>query len=339
YEEDMEDYEMLLSLYLQAKQQRYFAERIKGQRPIPLPLWFEHLCGEKPRTFRLLMRMSLPSFNALVRLVENHPIFHNASHCPQAPVAHQMAVFFYRLGMANAGSSLGHTRYSLGLGEGTVHEYTQRALIAINSLKTEWIKWPTQEARNEHKVRVSRATGGVFEDCVGFIDGTYVQLTYAPESEYYFYFNRKHTYALNAMAVCDDQHRILYLRCGDTSAVHDSLVFERSVLGQETETFFNDGEYLIGDSAYTVTARMITPFKKPRALQRSCRRFNYALSSVRIAIEHTFGMIKARFPALTCIPVRIHDQDSHELVVLWFQAGCILHNFLVTRKDDMDWED
>lgn len=336
YEETLEDLEDILLLRYFIQKRRYLVPRIYNiQRRTPLLDWFESL--NKPRAFRLCMRMSASSFLALVALIDHHPVFQSTGRKPQAPVRLQLAVFLYRLGMSGAGSSLAHTSLSLGLSEGSVQLYTLCTIEALQQIKQRWICWPGQTARTAHAHHIAKLSGSIFQNCVGFIDGTFINLQFTPEVDHSSYFNRKSTYALNAMVICNDDRRILYLRAGDTSAVHDTRVFSCSFFGQNQSRYLTGREYLLGDSAYTPTARMITPFKKPRARQRACRHFNYALSQRRIVIEHTFGMIKARFPALTHIPVRIRDQRTHGLVVQWFESGCILHNFLLARKDEVKW--
>jgi hypothetical protein len=82
---------------------------------------------------------------------------------------------------------------------------------------------------------------------------------------------------------------------------------------------------------------MVTPFKKPVANRPDCKLFNATLSSRRIVIEHVFGILKSRFPAITSVPVRIKDVQTHKDVVDWFESACIIHNFLLLEQDT-DWE-
>lgn len=347
--DDEEDYFDALSavtvtvlLYLHFQTRRYLVPRTQIPRApyyATLENWFQQL-QKRSRTFRLAMRMTFPSFVALVDLIKKAPVFHpTVKRRPQAPVHLQLAVFLYRMGMAGAGSSLAHTAISMGfeISEGAVHIYTRHIIKAIYTLKDQWIQWPNATTRQRHKRHVSRASKGLFSNCVGFIDGTFINLLYTPEVDHFFYYNRKSTYAINAMVICNAFRQIIYIRAGDTSAVHDSTVFARSLICQNINDFFDADEYLLADSAYTPTHHMIPPFKKPRARQSDCKAFNFALSQQRIVIEHTFGMIKARFPALTNVPVRITDVDSHEVIVQWFEVGCILHNFLLARQDEKDW--
>lgn len=330
----------LITAYYHIQTSRYLSPRNYIHRYARLSKWFSSLQAGPEREFKTMLRMSTSAFTALVNLIAPNAIFHiSRLGRPQLPVELQLAVFLLRMGMQGAGSSLAHTHVNLGLAEGSVHLYTLRVIEALQSIKENWIRWPTPAKRKEHAQRIAKESFGLFEGYVGFVDGTYVNLQFTPEvPDYYFYFNRKSTYAINATAICTDDRIITYLRCGDTSAVHDSTVFSRTLLYQQPDDYFNDGEYLIGDSAYTATAQMIPPFTNPRAREKPCRRFNWMLSHSRIVIEHTFGMLKARFPALTAMPIRIKDTCTHTLVVKWFEAGCVIHNFLGARRDELDWE-
>ena len=60
--------------------------------------------------------------------------------------------------------------------------------------------------------------------------------------------------------------------------------------------------YLLGDSAYRLGNRILKPYSK-REIQNDqderLQSFNVALSSARVKTEHTFGLLKSRFPILT----------------------------------------
>lgn len=275
----------------------------------------------------------------LLAKIEHHPIFHNKSaSAKQTEVKYQLATFLYRMGSKAEGGSQEQVGDSIGLGSGTVLNFCRRVMTAILSFRSEYIQWPTEAEHAAHKQRVCAASQGVFASCVGFVDGTFITLEYAPLKDWSFYYNRKSSYALNAMVVCNDHRRILYVRAGDTSAVHDARVFDNSQLSQHPNHFFGPTEYLIGDSAYPVTEHMIPPYKKPRAKDPDCRLFNTTLSSRRIAIEHVFGMLKARFPSITSVSTRIARSKSHQEVVNWFESACVLHNFLLD-ENELEWDD
>jgi hypothetical protein len=91
-----------------------------------------------------------------------------------------------------------HLATAVGVGEGTVRNYTERVLHAILALRVKFIQWPTEE-KAPMKQRISTASRGVFPDCIRFVDGTFITLQYVPLKDWYLYFNRKSSYALNAM--------------------------------------------------------------------------------------------------------------------------------------------
>lgn len=302
--------------------------------------WFHQPRFENnDRKFRKVFRMNREIFYKLLEKIECHSAFQNQStSAKQTPVKYQLAIFLYRLGSKGGGGSLEQVGDSVGVGVGTVLNFSRRVMRAILSLLEQYICWPSKSERDIHKQRVCSASTGVFAGCIGFVDGTFITLAYAPLKDWFYYFNRKSSYALNAMVVCNDNRRILYIRAGDTSAVHDARIFDNSQLAQHPDEYFADGEYLIGDSAYSCTSRMIVPFKKPRSKEFYCRLFNSTLSSRRIAIEHTFGMLKARFPSITSVAIHITGPETHKEVVDWFESACILHNFLLD-ENDLVWDD
>lgn len=309
----------------------------RGVKALSVETWFHQCWFEKPRIFRGHFRMSHDNFERLLDQIKDNAIFYNNAHVQQTPPRYQLAVFLYRLGSKGQGGTQLHTATAIGIGEGTVRNFTERVLYAVLCLRKQYIKWPTPQEKEAMKQRICSASCGVFPGCVGFIDGTFVTLQYAPLTDWYFYYNRKSSYALNAMVVCTDQCRITYFRVGDTSAVHDARVFENSRLSSTSADFFSPGEYLIGDSAYSVSDTMIAPFKKPRSTEPACRQFNSTLSSRRIAIEHLFGQLKARFPSITAIGTRISGKETHQQVVNWFEAACVVHNFLLDA-DELEWD-
>ena len=100
--------------------------------------------------------------------------------------------------------------------------------------------------------------------------------------------------------------------------------------------YFQRNQYLIGDSAYQLTRRMITPFKKPfrAGLSKPKKAFNMRLSKLRIRIEHTIGILKARFGCLRCLPNPSRlNQDTLQWCYAWIVACAVLHNILLDFND------
>ena len=59
------------------------------------------------------------------------------------------------------------------------------------------------------------------------------------------------------------------------------------------------------------------------------RRFNTALSRARIKIEHTFGVLKRRFPCLS-LDLRLKVQTSLRVITAW-----VLYNFAKERSEPL----
>ncbi|CAB4435521.1 unnamed protein product [Rhizophagus irregularis] len=165
---------------------------------------------------------------------------------------------------------------------------------AIISNKAKFIKWPTDERSREFVHAGFEAIGDI-EDIIGAIDGTYFILQNAPQKEKYLYFTRKKRYALHCQGIVD--HR--------------------------------GNDFLIGDSAYSLSPFLIKPFSKPNENQAE---FNRIFSSYRIVVEHSFGRIKNRFAGIGDITVK-----KISTAINMIDCFIILHNFLELHNDA--WED
>ncbi|XP_073811744.1 uncharacterized protein [Musca autumnalis] len=93
---------------------------------------------------------------------------------------------------------------------------------------------------------------------------------------------------------------------------------------------------LLGDSAYTCSRYVVTPYKDNGHLTKTCIK----LSSGRVAIEHTFGILKQRFRQLYYCKMRRIEKLCHFL-----RACCVLHklaneeDFTYQSNDDDEPED
>ncbi|KAG5649381.1 hypothetical protein H0H81_004195 [Sphagnurus paluster] len=85
---------------------------------------------------RFLNMLHIPplSFNVLLELIKNHPVFYNQSQSAQAPVETQLAVTLYQMGGYGNGASVQEVACVAGILEGSVDNYTDQCLTAIESL-------------------------------------------------------------------------------------------------------------------------------------------------------------------------------------------------------------
>ena len=83
---------------------------------------------------------------------------------------------------------------------------------------------------------------------------------------------------------------------------------------------------LFGDSGYPTERWLMTPFKTPRTPAQ--RHYNRKLSSVRVKVEQSFGIVKRRFP---CIALRMRLQPQKVIPVI--MAVFVLHNIGIDMGD------
>lgn len=179
-----------------------------------------------------------------------------------------------------------------------------------------------------------------FPGCVGYLDGSIIGLRYKPKVETATYWSgRKKLYGMNLQAICDSSHAFRYVQIGFPGSVSDSSAFSATDFYSSAHTYLGLGEYVLADKGYTCTPRCITPYKRPRARQIANRykHFNEVHAAVRINIEHSFGILKARFPSLDFIPLYFSSAEDHGQFVKWILVTIILHNFLEYAEDSDDY--
>ena len=130
-------------------------------------------------------------------------------------------------------------------------------------------------------------------------------------------------------AICTSDHRFTYTLSGWPNSVHDSRVWSSSQISHQPSSFFSKGEYLLADSAYSSTLYVISPYKKPTSLSNNSQHFNRILSSIRIDIEHAFGMLKGRWKSLCGLRLKVDTDEHYEYAIQWIIACVVLHNVLL----------
>ena len=264
---------------------------------------------------------------------------------PARPIYQQIAVGLYVLG---GGMTVSKSRMLLNIGHGTTWIYAWRTIDLLARLVNEYIQWPVPAQRGNTR-------HAIFEHCIGFLDGTIIILRYKPMVDPEAYFSRKKNYGFNLQAVCDWNGRFIWASMGYTASAHDSTAFKSTAFyrgaaaggtaaggaaaGGAAARAFDPREYLLADKAYALERHIITPYKEPASRLPQNAAFNKQLSIPRVKIEHAFGMLKARWPTIYDLPIRIGmDQErGHRRVMNWTMACLVLHNFLNKVHDQ--WEE
>lgn len=136
-------------------------------------------------------------------MIKDHPNFQNNSNNPQAPVREQLAVTLYRMGRYGNGASLGDIARMAGISEGSVVNYTERCLGAIESLQKIFIRPVTADEKEVEKKWMEDQlgfTGSSWRDGWVMYDGTIVVLYERPDFNGEASYTRKSNYGFNLQA-------------------------------------------------------------------------------------------------------------------------------------------
>jgi hypothetical protein len=156
----------------------------------------------------------------LYRLIKSHPAFSSQKkRRPQSHVKLQLLVFLYKLSCSGTGGKF---------------------LIIGKYFKV---------SKGNARSCFHYVTYGL-PNCIGIIDGTLLFLTETPEWSGEDFNTQKGGYGLNALVVCDDQCRVLYYYAGWPGSTHDNRSWRNCNLNLKEDKYFDDIEYIIGDSAF-----------------------------------------------------------------------------------------
>ncbi|KAF0744308.1 hypothetical protein Ae201684P_018454 [Aphanomyces euteiches] len=150
------------------------------------------------------------------------------------------------------------------------------------------------------------------------------------------YFSRKKEYSMNVMLTVDPSRQIRHVIVGWPGSVRDSTVRSSGDPYVHPRFYFDPKQYLIGDSGFALSLRMLTPYRLPSSLDPENEIMNNQLSGLRVACEHTNGILKGRWCSLTELPVDIRKVDDIKLVCDWILAACVLHNIVNRLRNNRD---
>ncbi|KAE8211037.1 hypothetical protein CF327_g5180 [Tilletia walkeri] len=215
--------------------------------------------------FRRSFRATKDEFQRILGLIKDDNIFHTAKHRRQSPVLHQLLLVIWRLAHSGTGATLFHIAERFGVSEGTVVKWTDRVLCALIGIEKQFVWWPARGERQQLRTFLRDHHG--LAGCVGFIDGTHINLANAPaRRDAADFFNRHHRHSLNILAVVDFNLRFRFLHLGFPGSAHDQRVFNASALAQSPDTHFDANEFILGDSGYTPNAHLVSLFRRFRGL-------------------------------------------------------------------------
>jgi len=95
---------------------------------------------------------------------------------------------------------------------------------------------------------------------------------------------------------------------------------------------FPNNSHIIGDAAYSIQKHVLVPYKDNGHLTKRQKNYNFCLSSARMMVERSIGLLKLRFRRLLYkLPMTRID-----LIPRFIIACCVLHNICIIKKDLID---
>lgn len=217
------------------------------------------------------------------------------------------------------------------MAKSTLSACFKRVIIVLNELASEVIIWPEAARRREIEASFHRISG--LHGVIGAIDGTYVKIK-APKENTQAYVNRKCFTGITLKAVADSSLRFLDCFAGYPSSVSDNRVFRNSDIYRKfienTEEYFEENQYLIGDKAYPIFRWCIPPYIDRGNLQAYQRNFNVIHARTRQVVERSFALLFGRFRRL-----RDLDMNRVDLIAPTVLAACVLHNVCLMLPDEL----
>lgn len=179
-----------------------------------------------------------------------------------------------------------------------------------------------------------------FPRCIGAIDGKHIvmQSPILSGSEYY---NYKKSFSIVLLALVDHDYKFLFADIGSQGRISDGGVFRNSLLWQKLcsdELNLPPSTPLpgstkptpyvfLGDGAFALSTHVMKPYPGVHNTGTPKRIFNRRLSSSRVVVENTFGILASKFRIFRK-PILLDPKKTSEVTM-----SCILlHNFL--RKSE-----
>jgi hypothetical protein len=283
--------------------------------------------------FKQETRMSRNSFKTLVRMIEDHAIFHNNSRNPQAPVWEQVFIALRRFGCEGNAISVGMASRYGGVSVGSICKYTDRVTTAIYDIGHSLIEWPNAIERQQISNRFHNEHG--LKGAVAIVDGTQIVIAQRPHIDGETYYTRKGRYSINLQIVCDDKRLVRSYVVGWPGSVNDSTVFGDSDISKNPNKYFTQDrlEYILADSGYASQSWLCTPYRHPAAAWPQNKIFNELFSSGRVIIEHLNGILKGRWASLRGLRNQMKVPSDFINVNKHIVSCLILHNFLIISND------
>src|SRR5258708_15197968 len=161
--------------------------------------------------FQLNLCVSPSTFNTLLTLVENHPVFYNSSHQDQMPVECQLAIALYRFGHFGNAASVELVAQWARCSTGSVVNATCRVIRSFLLLHDQAICWPNAEEKREASDWIESVSCHAWHLGFCMVDRTLIPLHSKPRHYGEQFFDCKSNYSLSLMVCFSPFFNFLYL--------------------------------------------------------------------------------------------------------------------------------
>ena len=300
----------------------------------------DKLDSESGEQFYSMFRMKRKSFEKLVRFLKPYlPVDESQSkRCTsgEAPIDAHIKIFC--LIRYLAGGAPQDIRVIAGISLTSFYTSIKKALKAV-------LKCPELQIRLPHTheelevIRDGFADASMHEvmrGCVGALDG-YLALVNTPCQKEVgnvkdYFSGHYHHMGINCQGMCDHHSRFTYFVVVAPGKTHDSVAYMKAPgLREFIESLDTGRFFVVGDAAYIVTNKLLTPFKGSQRENRDRDAFNFFLSQLRIKIEQAFGMMVEKWRILKR-PFTRNIGVAANIIM----ACARLHNFCINERLQYD---
>ncbi|XP_051153689.1 uncharacterized protein LOC127276973 [Leptopilina boulardi] len=294
---------------------------------------FDYIKRENHEDFYDLYRMTECQFDKWHELLRSNL---EKNYVVREPLssALKLAVMLHYVAQGDSVQTL--STYYL-IGRSTMYEIISQVSKAIwdilakiylkNKTPTEW-----KAVADEYEARWK------FPNCIGALDGKHIRIIKPPHSASAF-FNYKKFFSFVLMAMCDANYTFTWIDVGDYGGLSDSSVFGATGFAHDLESGrypLPEGKnlpgtnqflpyFIIGDAGLGVEPYLMRPYSQKFIKSFREENFNFRLSSARMPIEISFGILVSRFRILSGM-LSLKMSTSINIV----KCLVCLHNFLMT---------
>ena len=305
--------------------------------------WFEKMTARKDEPicqelWNNEFRMLPSTFDFIVNLVEADMRKEDTYFPKTISIQKRVACALWQLSTGNSYRVVSNV---FGVGRSTVSQIMKEFCKILCKKSSRFKKFP--KTRMEVALEIQKFQDSVnckIPQTVGGIDGTRIEINSSTGDNKMDYFNRKQRYLISTQAVIGGNLTFLNIATGYPGSIHDARILRDSALYIQTKrnilltepTDVIDGykikPFLIGDGAYPANTWHVKQFPSNLNLFQEQEKFNRFLSSARVAVEHAFGILKARWRCLlNCLD---HNIENLSDVII---SCCVLHNICQMKGD------